>query len=200
MVEDAAEALGSFYDGRHCGTLGGIGILSFNGNKIITTGGGGMILMGDSNLRDRAKHRTTTAKVAHPWEFRHDEIGYNYRMPNINAALGCAQMEQLPAFLAKKRDQAEQFRRILADVQEIRVVQPETGKGNHWFNLVEINPECRDDVLRRLNEAGIHARASWTPLCEMPPYAAYETFEIEEAKRLFLSIICLPNGLLSRAP
>ena len=196
VIEDAAEALGSFYKGKHCGTFGRFGILSFNGNKIVTTGGGGMILTDDANLRERARHLTTTAKVNHPWEYVHDEIGYNYRMPNLNAALGCAQIENLDASLIRKRKQAERFKGLLEGESEIRVIQPETGKGNHWFNLVKIPLEHRDAILKGLNERGIQSRASWTPLCDMKPYASYEQFEIKVANELADSLICLPNGLI----
>lgn len=196
LVEDAAEALGSTYHSKHCGTMGIAGILSFNGNKIITTGGGGMILTNDGGLRDKMRHLTTTAKVDHPWEFRHDEVGYNFRMPNINAALGCAQLERLPDFLDRKTEQARQFSEMLRDVAGVTVIQPEIGTANHWFNLVQVAPAYRDDVLRGLNEAGIQARASWTPVCDMSPYAGYEKFEVETAHALFASMICLPNGLM----
>ena len=195
-IEDAAEALGSYYDGRHCGTMSRFGILSFNGNKIVTTGGGGMILCNEEDLAKRARHLTTTAKMDHPWEYVHDEIGYNYRMPNLNAALGCAQIENLDASLIRKRKQAERFKRLLEGESEIRVIQPETGKGNHWFNLVRVHPEYRDDILNVLNEKGIQARASWTPICDMRPYIKYEKYEIETSRELSRSLICLPNGLI----
>ena len=195
IIEDAAEALGSYYKGKHCGTMGLLGVVSFNGNKIITSGGGGMILTDESDLARKAKHLTTTAKVGHPWEYVHDQVGFNYRMPNINAALGCAQLEALPGFLAQKRKQAESLRACLKGSEEIKVLQPETDEVNNWFNLIEIDPDCRDDVLKSLNETGIQARAAWTPLCDMPPYEKYERFEIATARDLFRSIICLPNGL-----
>lgn len=195
VIEDAAEALGSVYKGKHCGTLGKIGALSFNGNKIITTGGGGMILTNDQGLAKRAKHLTTTAKLDHPWEYIHDEVGYNYRMPNINAALGCAQIERLPQFLRQKRTQAEKLNKSLNNKKNLEVIQPQIGNGNHWFNLIKIDPKYRDDVLKGLNDKGIQARASWNPLCDMKPYARYEQFEIKAARELSFSLICLPNGV-----
>ena len=196
VIEDAAEALGSYYKNRHCGTIGKIGVLSFNGNKIITSGGGGMILTNDQDLTKRAKHLTTTAKLDHPWEYIHDEVGYNYRMPNINAALGCAQMESLTAFLKKKKDQATRLEEILQGRDGVHVVSPTIGEGNHWFNLIKIDSAYRDDVLRGLNEKGIQARASWNPLCDMKPFTRYERFQIGVAKELAASLICLPNGVI----
>jgi perosamine synthetase len=196
VIEDAAEALGSYYGNHHCGTLGKVGVLSFNGNKVVTTGGGGMILTDDEGLAKKAKHLTTTAKVAHPWEYTHDEVGYNYRMPNLNAALGCAQMENLDSFLTMKKRQAERFKKILAGEKDVRVIQPESTGANHWFNLVRVPPDCRDEVLRGLNSRGIQARTSWIPVCDMQPYVKYERFEIDWAKELSLSFICLPNGLI----
>lgn len=195
LIEDAAEALGSYYHGQHCGTIGRLGILSFNGNKVVTTGGGGMILTDDRELAEKAKHLTTTAKVDHPWEYFHDEVGYNYRMPNLNAALGCAQMEHLRSFLAHKAEQAERVKEALRTLDGVRVIEPVTGIGNHWLNLVSIRPEYRNEVLKSLNERGIQARASWFPVCDMDPYHKFERFEIEVGLELYRSIICLPNGI-----
>lgn len=135
LVEDAAESLGSFYKGRHTGTFGAIGILSFNGNKIITTGGGGMML-GNETLGARAKHLTTTAKQPHPYEFVHDEVGYNYRLPNLNAALGCAQLEQLEGFIANKRELAALYAEHLKGSDLQFVTEPADCLSNYWLNAV----------------------------------------------------------------
>ncbi|MGD8386336.1 MAG: LegC family aminotransferase [Desulfobacteraceae bacterium] len=197
VIEDAAEALGSRYGESHCGTMGILGILSFNGNKTITTGGGGMIITHDEDLARRAKHLTTTAKVDHPWDYMHDAVGYNFRMPNLNAALGCAQMEELESFLARKKEQAARLEGFLEGVEGVEVVSPDTGEANHWLNLARVPDEDRDDILYGLNARGIQARASWMPLCDMPPYRGYERFEIRSARELYASVICLPNGVLS---
>lgn len=197
VIEDAAEALGSRYGKSHCGTMGVLGILSFNGNKIITTGGGGMIITNDEEAAKRAKHLTTTAKVDHPWDYMHDAVGYNFRMPNLNAALGCAQMEKLKNILAKKKEQAARLRQFLEGMEGIKIVSPDVGEANRWLNLVLVPDKDRDDILNGLNNKGIQARASWKPLCDMPPYNNYERFEIQAARELYASLICLPNGVLS---
>jgi len=196
VIEDAAEALGSWYKDRHCGTFGRFGMLSFNGNKILTTGGGGMILCRDKISAKKARHLTVTAKVEHPWKYLHDQIGYNYRMPNLNAALGYAQLERMDETLALKRKQAERVNDALREERDIQVVQPPVKEVNHWFNLLRVPPDLRDVILEGLNKRGIQARASWTPVCDMPPYQSYEKFEIKKARDLFRSVICLPNGLL----
>ena len=140
IVEDAAESLGSFYKGKHTGTYGKIGVISFNGNKTITTGGGGMLLFRDEELGKVAKHITTQAKVPHRWEFVHDQIGYNYRMPNINAALGCAQLEQINDILENKRETAELYKVFFKDKEAITFFcEPNNCKSNYWLNAVLLN-------------------------------------------------------------
>lgn len=196
LTEDSAEALGSVYKNKHCGTFGQFGILSFNGNKVITTGGGGIILTNNASLANRAKHLTTTAKINHPWEYIHDDIGYNYRMPNLNAALGCAQMEYIKEILAQKKAQFEELKNELNRHDEIKVLDTRIGKGNYWLNIIEINPKYRDKILKELNQRGIQARASWYPICDMEPYKRYEQYNISVARKLSSSLICLPNGLL----
>jgi len=195
VIEDAAEALGSRCGNRHCGTLGIMGIFSFNGNKTITTGGGGMIVTSSKELAERARHLTTTAKVDHPWDYLHDAVGYNFRMPNLNAALGCAQMESLAEFLIRKREQAVRFHECLADVEGVEVVTPDIFGANHWLNLVRVHPQGRDEILCGLNDRGIQARAAWTPICDMPPYRDCVQYEIRAAHDLHASVICLPNGV-----
>ncbi len=142
LIEDAAESLGSYYKGRHTGNWGKISALSFNGNKVVTTGGGGAILTNDINIAKQAKHITTTAKLPHKWNFNHDQVGYNYRLPNINAALGCAQLEQLPTFLEKKRSLAEQYQRAFNLIKGITFfTEPEFAKSNYWLNVLLLDRE-----------------------------------------------------------
>lgn len=142
FVEDAAESLGSYYSGKHTGTFGSLGVLSFNGNKIITTGGGGAILTDDQNIARRAKHLTTTAKIPHRWSFNHDEIGYNYRMPNINAALGCAQLEKIESKIQAKRNLYESYKKAFAPIPGVAVfTEPENCRSNYWLQTLCLSTE-----------------------------------------------------------
>lgn len=162
VVEDAAESLGSIYKNRHTGTFGEIGVLSFNGNKIITTGGGGMLLFNDDELAKRAKHLSTQAKLPHPWDFVHDETGFNYRMPNINAALGVAQMEYLDFFLENKRKTTFLYKDFFEKTNIRFFTEPEFAKSNYWLNVILLeNREERDDMLKITNESGIMTRPVW---------------------------------------
>ncbi|WP_114832912.1 LegC family aminotransferase, partial [Vibrio cholerae] len=162
LVEDAAESLGSFYKGKHTGTLGEFGAVSFNGNKIITTGGGGMVLCGTEEAGRRTKHVTTTAKVPHPYEFFHDEPGFNYRMPNLNAALGCAQMEVLERYLAQKRHLAQQYQAFFAGSDVTFVVEPEYAQSNYWLNaIICADAQQRNELLEQTNAAGVMTRPIW---------------------------------------
>ena len=176
LIEDAAESLGSFYKGRHTGNNGIVAALSFNGNKTVTAGGGGAILTNDAELGSLAKHLTTTARVPHRWEFLHDAIGYNYRLPNLNAALGCAQLEQLPRFLERKRALAERYREAFAQVTGIRFFsEPSFGRSNYWLNAILLDPDCasvRDEVLRVTNDAGLMTRPAWTLMHRLPMFAS----------------------------
>lgn len=171
LVEDAAEALGSRYHGRACGTFGLLSALSFNGNKICTTGGGGAIVTNDPEIARRAKHLTTTAKIPHRWLFQHDEIGYNFRLPNINAALGCAQLERLPEFLAFKRDLAARYQARFESMQVPFVAEPEGTQSNYWLCALLMRDRAeRDEVLAVTNDAGVMTRPIWEPLHTMAPY------------------------------
>lgn len=198
LVEDAAESVGSFYHGRHTGTFGRIGVLSFNGNKTITTGGGGAILTDDEHLGRRAKHLTTTAKVPHRWEFSHDEVGYNYRMPNINAALGCAQLEQLPSLLASKRCLYELYRLAFVDVPDVRLFrEPEGCKSNYWLHTLLLNEDAhqqRDAVLTMTNEAGLATRPAWTLLHRLPMYRECPRAPLQCAEGLARRVVNLPSS------
>jgi aminotransferase in exopolysaccharide biosynthesis len=198
LVEDAAESIGSTIGGRHTGTFGLMGTLSYNGNKTITTGGGGAIISNDSELARRAKHLTTTAKVNHRWEFRHDEIGYNYRLPNINAALGCAQLEQLPDFLQAKRRLFERYAAAFAQLSTVRLVkEPEEARSNYWLQallLDESVAEQRDSILAATNDVGLMTRPAWMLMHRLAPYRTSPRMELPGAESLERRLINLPSS------
>ena len=198
MVEDAAESLGSYYRGKHTGTFGLLGALSFNGNKTITTGGGGAILTDDENLARRAKHLTTTAKLPHPWEFRHDEVGYNYRMPNINAALGCAQLEQLPKKLSAKRELFSRYKQSFSELSKLALFEePINSKSNYWLQTILLNEdqsENRDLILEATNSIGIMTRPSWLLLNKLTPFKDFPSMELDTAESLSQRIINIPSS------
>ena len=201
VVEDAAESLGSTYKGRAMGTMGRVSALSFNGNKIITTGGGGALLTNDAELARHAKHLTTTAKLPHRWEFRHDEVAYNYRMPSLNAALGCAQLEQLPTFLAQKRALAGRYQAALKDVPGVDFfVEPSFAHSNYWLNAILIAPQyatdfsVRDAVLGALNDAGIMARPAWALMHHLPMYSACPRMELPVAQEMERRLVNIPSS------
>lgn len=197
IVEDAAESLGSTYHGRHTGTFGRVGTLSFNGNKTVTTGGGGAILTNDPELARHAKHLTTTAKRPHRWEFVHDEVAWNYRMPNLNAALGCAQMDRLPDLLAKKRLLAERYRSALAGRSDVAfVAEPAGTTSNYWLNTIRLaSPDmtARDLALTAANDAGYHCRPTWGLLHRLPMFASMPHAPLPVAGRLEASLINIPS-------
>lgn len=172
LVEDAAESIGSKYKGIHTGLFGKIGALSFNGNKTITTGGGGMLLFMDEELGKFAKHLTTQAKVPHRWEFRHDHIGYNYRMPNINAALGCAQLEHLDEFIEDKRRTAAEYAEYFKYVDDIEFfVEPENSFSNYWLNVVILKDRDAQQVfLQETNDNGVMTRPIWELMTRLPMF------------------------------
>lgn len=198
VIEDAAESLGSYYKGAHTGRLGSLGVLSFNGNKIVTTGGGGAIITNDEEMAARLKHVTTTAKVPHPWEFYHDMIGYNYRMPALNAALGCAQMEQLPEFLKKKRLLSGRYAEAFADVRGVRYfIEPAFAKSNYWLNTIILDKELadqRDDVLRVTNDNGIMTRPAWMLMPTLPMFKDSPRMNLDCAEDLVKRIINIPSS------
>jgi perosamine synthetase len=198
VIEDAAESLGSTVRGRHTGTFGLAGTLSFNGNKIVTTGGGGAIITDDEPFARRARHLTTTAKQPHPWKFFHDEVGYNYRLPNINAALGCAQMERLPDTLARKRRLAHSYRAQVGDVAGIRFIdEPPDTISNFWLNAVRLDIEAmdeRDSVIGSLIAAGYQCRPLWTLLHRLPMFQECCRAPLPAAERLEVSVITLPSS------
>lgn len=198
VVEDAAEGMGSFFEGKHLGTFGRLGTLSFNGNKIITTGGGGAILTDDTELARMAKHLTTTAKKQHPWAFFHDQVAWNYRMPNLNAALGCAQLEQLPSLLARKRELTARYQRVFSEIRGLTFMsEPAGSMSNYWLNTVRLNsPDTalRDQLLQAANNAGYQCRPVWTLLHRLPMYASFPRSNLDVAERLEASLINLPSS------
>lgn len=200
LVEDAAESLGSFYKGRHTGNFGKVAGLSFNGNKIVTTGGGGAILTNSPELAKRAKHLTTTARVSHQWSFIHDEVGYNYRLPNINAALGCAQLECLPDFLAKKRTLAQRYMAALEGLPGIRfVAEPAHTQSNYWLNtlLLDSADEAhRDSILAALNDAGLGARPVWTLMHQLPMFSQAPRMDLSVSEDLARRIVNIPSSVV----
>lgn len=198
VVEDAAESLGSSYKGRHTGGFGLLAALSFNGNKIVTTGGGGAILTDDESLGALAKHLTTTAKLPHPYEFRHDQVGYNYRLPNLNAALGCAQMEALPGFLARKRALAERYAKAFAGMEGVRFVsEPGFGRSNYWLNTVVFNRDRaveRKAVIEAAHAMGWKVRPAWALMTSLPIYRDCPRMAMPVAEELEACILNLPSG------
>jgi perosamine synthetase len=198
LIEDAAESLGSYYDGQHTGTFGFCGVLSFNGNKVVTTGGGGALLFNDTALASRARHLTTTAKEPHTWEYRHDALGYNYRMPNVNAAIGCAQMEQLPIKLAKKRQLYERYAGAFAQVEGVRVIgERKHCQSNYWLQTLLLDEDdlmLRDTILAYCNEHGVMARPAWAPLDTLPMYRGCPASDLTNAHSLYRRLINIPSS------
>ncbi|MCS4039535.1 LegC family aminotransferase [Salinibacter ruber] len=197
LVEDAAESLGSLYKGTHTGTIGRLGALSFNGNKTITTGGGGAILTNDDQLADEALHLVRVAKEDHEWEYFHDQTGYNYRMPNLNAALGCAQLEQMPSFLERKRVLAERYRDAFADVDGVSFfAEREDTRSNYWLNVLLLDEKVadrRDAVLEATNEADLMTRPTWQLLSSLPMYKDCPRMDLSTAKSLEQRLINIPS-------
>ena len=195
LVEDAAESLGSYYKGRHTGTFGKVSAFSFNGNKTITTGGGGMIITDDEALAKYAKHLTTTAKVPHPYEYIHDEIGYNYRLPNLNAALGCAQMETLETILKSKRELAEQYIDFFSREDMHFVSEREDAKVNYWFNTIILkNKEERDLFLKETNDSGVMTRPIWALMNKLDMFKECQCADLSNALWLEERVVNIPSG------
>ncbi len=198
LVEDAAESLGSLYNGRHTGTFGMLGTLSFNGNKTITTGGGGAILTNDVALGKHAKHLTTTAKVAHRWDFVHDEIGYNYRMPNLNAAVGCAQLEQLSGMVEAKRNLFRKYEAAFDGVRGVRVFgEPQGCHSNYWLQTLMLDrasEDQRDSILEATNNSGLMTRPAWTLMHKLAMYSACPSMALPVAESLERRIVNIPSS------
>lgn len=197
VVEDAAESLGSSRAGRHTGVTARLGTLSFNGNKIVTTGGGGAILTQDEALAKHAKHLTTTAKKPHPWAFHHDEVAFNYRMPNLNAALGCAQLEQLAGFVERKRWLAEQYRAFFEGSELSFVSEPANTRCNYWLCAVRCRDRAqRDAMLEFTNAHGVMTRPAWTLMHELPMYAGCARGPLPVSERLADTIVNIPSSVI----
>jgi len=198
VVEDAAESLGSFSKGKHTGTFGDLGILSFNGNKIVTTGGGGMILTDDAELGRRAKHITTTAKLPHAWEFEHDEVAWNFRMPNLNAAMGVGQLTKLDRYRSDKRELARRYAAVFAEVDGVTfLTEPAGTSSNYWLCAVRIDdPDLalRNELLSAANNDGLKCRPFWNLLSEQRMYLNAERGNLSTATSLLNSVICLPSS------
>ena len=196
LIEDCAESLGSYVNKIHTGKFGETAILSFNGNKLITTGGGGMIITDDENIAIHAKHMTTTSKVPHPFEFVHDEVGYNYRMPNLNAALGCAQMERLEEFLIIKANVAEQWNDFLSN-SDVKFIKPLDGDtANNWLNTIMLDSKSeRDYFLEHTNKSGVMTRPIWTLMSKLPMFTACQTDGLKNSLWLEDRVVNIPSSV-----
>ena len=196
LVEDAAEAMGSRYKGKHLGSFGKLGAISFNGNKIMTTGGGGVIVTDDEELAKKAKHISTQSKIPHAWEYNHDQIGYNYRMPNLNAALGLAQLEQLDIFLEKKRNLAKQYQEFF-NKQGIQTFEErESEQSNYWLNTIILNSlEERNVFLEEMNSAGVMTRPIWQLMTKMPMFQGCLRTSLKNAEFLEERVINIPSSV-----
>ena len=198
LIEDASASLGSTYLDQNTGTFGLMGTLSFNGNKTITTGGGGAILTDDPELAKRAKHLTTTAKTPHRWDYIHDEVGYNYRMPNLNAALGCAQLEQLPDFLTSKRRLYDSYQEAFLDIKGVTLfTEPEGSHSNYWLQTLLLDDSVtnqRDTIIESTNSSGLMTRPAWTLLHKLTPFQGCSHAPLQVAESLEQRIINLPSS------
>lgn len=198
MIEDAAESLGSLYYGKHTGTIGLIGALSFNGNKIITTGGGGAILTNDDRLAAIAKHITTTGKILHPWRYTHDRVAYNYRLPNINAALGCAQLEKIEEFIGKKRSLYLRYKEVFSKFANISLVdEPKGCRSNFWLQALSLNQGdviFRDKLLEASNNSNLMMRPFWDPINTLAPYLNCPSMDLSRSKNYSEKTVNIPSS------
>lgn len=196
LIEDAAESLGSTYKGKQLGTFGDIAAYSFNGNKIMTTGGGGIVVANNKELLKKAKHITTTAKKPHPYEFNHDMVGYNYRLPNLNAALGCAQLEQLDQFLISKRETAKAYKKFFEDRKETFIDEPANSKSNFWLNAILLNnKEERNAFLENVNEQNVMVRPVWTLMNKLSMFKNCQTGPLNNSEWLENRLVNLPSSV-----
>lgn len=195
LIEDSAESIGSYYKGKHTGVFGSFGVFSFNGNKTITCGGGGALITDNEEFATKAKHLTTQAKIPHPWKFRHDEIGYNYRMPNLNAALACAQLEQLPEILENKRELAEKYKDFFKNTSYQFVTEPVNSVSNYWLNaLILNNVEERDHFLKQTNESGVMTRPIWDLMSNLPMFENCQNDGLANSKWLEDRVVNIPSS------
>ena len=200
LIEDAAEALGSYYKNKHVGTKSSLSVLSFNGNKTITTGGGGAILTNNTNLAKKAKHLSTTAKINHPWEFIHDEFGFNYRMPNINAALGCAQLEKISYLLSNKRKLYNKYKVEFSKIKGVQLIaEPKNSKSNYWLQTLLFDKEYiseREKILRNTNKIGINTRPIWKLISNLAPYSKFPKAPLPISSSLEKRILNIPSNII----
>jgi len=197
VVEDAAESLGSYYKGKHTGSFGKVGVFSFNGNKIITAGGGGMLVTDDEQLAKKAKHITTTSKVPHPYEYIHDEIGYNYRLTNLAAALGVAQMENIQLFIDKQRYLAKKYEVFFKDTNIDFIKEPKDSKSNYWLNTVILkNRQTRDEFLKYTNDNGIMARPIWRLMNKLDMFKDVQTGNLDNSKWLEDRVVNISSSVI----
>ncbi len=196
LVEDAAESLGSYYKGIHTGMFGKVGVFSFNGNKTITSGGGGAIVTNEEDITKRAKHLTTQSKKPHKWEFVHDEIGYNYIMPNLNAALACAQLELLDKYIENKRQLADQYRIFFKSQEQKFISELPESKANYWLNTILLNNiKERNDFLTYSNENGVMTRPAWELMNKLSMFAHCQHDGLENSLWLVDRIINIPSSV-----
>lgn len=196
LVEDAAEGMGSYLNGKHLGAFGKLGAISFNGNKIMTTGGGGVILTNYESLAKRAKHLSTQSKLPHPWEYRHDEIGYNYRMPNLNAAVGLAQLEQLPKFIESKRDLAKKYAQYFNTKEVNFVLDRSEETSNYWLNAIIFDNKAeRDLFLEKTNSNGVMTRPIWQLANTMPMFAKCPSGDLSNSIWLEERVVNIPSSV-----
>ena len=197
LIEDAAESVGSLYKDQHTGTFGNVGIMSFNGNKIITAGGGGCIVTDDETLAIKAKHLTTTAKVPHKWNFYHDRVGYNYRMPNLNAALLVAQLENLDDFSARKRKLAHTYEIFFSNTPYSFVKEPKECKSNYWLNAIILKDKRqRDGFLEKTNFSGVMTRPIWTLMNKLPAFSKAQCGNLENSEWLEDRVVNIPSSVI----
>lgn len=196
VVEDSAESLGSYVNGKHTGSFGRLGVFSFNGNKTVTCGGGGAVVTDDESLGKRLKHITTTAKVPHPWEYSHDELGFNYRMPNLNAALACAQLEQLDDFLKEKRELSLKYIQFFENTMVTFKKELKNSVSNYWLNTIEFQSKSdRDKFLSETNGAKVMTRPSWNPLNTLPMYQNCFSDSLKNTNHIADRLVNIPSGV-----
>ena len=197
LIEDAAESVGSFYKGKHTGNFGQVGVMSFNGNKIITAGGGGCITTNDKELAKKAKHLTTTAKEPHKWEYTHDMVGYNYRMPNLNAALLVAQLEQLDLFITHKRKLANKYKQFFKNSNIDFVVEPVNSQSNYWLNAIIFQDKNQRDLfLEKTNSQGVMTRPIWTLMNKLPMYESAQCGDLTSSEWLEERAVNIPSTVM----
>jgi len=195
-IEDAAESLGSFYKKKHTGTFGKAGILSFNGNKLVTTGGGGMVITDDEEIANRVRYISTTAKRSHPWEFYHDEVGYNFRLPSLNAAIGLAQLECFEYIIENKRETAHLYQKFFETLGVKFITEPDNTKSNYWLNAILFdNRKQRDEFLEYSNNNGVQTRPAWTLLHTLPPYQHYQHTKMPNAEYVVDRLVNIPSSV-----